>query len=35
MNVEIIIKKAEIKNGFLEVNFNDGVNTKLDLNKLE
>ena len=35
MNGEIIIKKAEIKNGFLEVNFNDGVNSKLDINKLE
>ena len=35
MDGEIAIKKAEIKNGFLEVNFNDGVNTKLDLNKLE
>ncbi len=35
MNGEIIIKKAQIKNGFLEVNFNDGVNSKLDINKLE
>ena len=35
MNGDIIIKKVEIKNGFLEVNFNDGVNSKLDLNKLE
>ena len=35
MNGEIIIKKAEIKNGFLEVNFNDGVSSKLDINKLE
>ena len=35
MDGEITIKTAEIKNGFLEVNFNDGVNTKLDLNKLE
>ena len=35
MNGEILIKKAEIKNGFLEVNFNDGVNSKLDISKLE
>ena len=35
MNGEIIIKKAEIKNGFLEVDFNDGVNSKLDINKLK
>ena len=35
MNGEIIIKKAEIKNGFLEVDFNDGVNSKLDISKLE
>ena len=35
MNGEIIIKKAQIKNGFLEVNFNDGVNSKLDINKLK
>ncbi len=35
MNGEIIVKKAEIKNGFLEVNFNDGVNSKLEINKLE
>ena len=35
MDSEVIVQKAEIKNGFLEVNFNDGVNTKLDLNKLE
>ena len=35
MNGEILIKKAEIKNGFLEVNFNDGVNSKLDIGKLE
>mgnify|MGYP001169764019 CR=1 FL=1 len=32
---KIIIKKAQIKNGFLEVDFNDGVNSKLDINKLE
>ena len=35
MNGEIIIKKAQIKNGFLEVDFNDGVNSKLDISKLE
>ena len=35
MNGEIIIKKAEIKNGFLQVDFNDGVSSKLDINKLE
>ena len=35
MSGEIIIKKVKIKNGFLEVDFNDGVNSKLDINKLE
>ena len=35
MNGEIIIKKAEIRNGFLEVDFNDGVSSKLDIDKLE
>ena len=35
MKGEVTVKKAEIKNGFLEVNFNDGVNSKLDINKLE
>ena len=35
MNGEIIIKKAQIKNGFLEVDFNDGVNSKLDISKLD
>ena len=35
MNGEIIIKKAQIKNGFLEVDFNDGVNSKLNISKLE
>jgi len=35
MNSEIVIKEAHIKDGFLEVGFNDGVNSKLDLNKLE
>ena len=35
MNGEIIIKKAEIKNGFLQVDFNDGVSSKLNIDKLE
>jgi len=35
MNGEINIEKAEINNGFLEVNFNDGVNSKFDINKLQ
>ena len=35
MDGEIIIKKAQIKNGILEVDFNDGVNSKLDISKLE
>ena len=35
MSGEIIIKKAQIKNGFLEIDFNDGVNSKLDISKLE
>ncbi len=35
MNGKIIVKKVKIKNGFLEINFNDGVNSKLDINKLE
>ena len=34
LNSEISINKAEIKNEFLEVNFNDGVNSKLNLNRL-
>jgi gamma-butyrobetaine dioxygenase len=34
LNSEISINKAEIKNEFLEVDFNDGVNSKLNLNKL-
>ena len=34
MNGEIDIQNVEIKNGFLEVNFNDGVNSKLDINEL-
>ena len=35
MDGEIIVQKAEIKNGFLEVNFNDGVKSKLNINKLD
>ena len=35
MNGEIIINKAQIKNCFLEIDFNDGVNSKIDINKLE
>jgi len=35
MSGEIIIKKVQIKNGYLEVDFNDGVNSKLNINKLE
>ena len=35
MDGEIIIQKVEIKNGFLEVNFNDGVKSKLNISKLE
>jgi len=35
MNSEITINKAQINNGFLEINFNDGVNSKLNLNKLK
>ena len=35
MNGEIDIKKAEIKNGLLEIDFNDGVSSKLNIDKLE
>ena len=31
---EISIKKVNINNEFLEIDFNDGVNSKLDINKL-
>jgi len=34
MNSEVIIKKAKINEGFLEVDFNDGVNFKLSLDKI-
>ena len=35
MDGKIIIKNAQIKNGYLEINFNDGVNSKIEINKLE
>ena len=35
MDGEVIIKKVQIKNGFLEVDFSDGVNSKLEIKKLE
>ena len=34
LNVEIGIKKAQIKNQYLELDFNDGVNSKLDISKI-
>ena len=34
LNSEINIKEAKINNSFLEVQFNDGVNSKFDLNKI-
>ena len=34
MNGEIIIKQSEIKNGFLEFDFNYCVKSKLDINNL-
>ena len=34
LNSEIKINKASINNNFLEINFNDGVNSKLDIKKL-
>ena len=34
MNCEIAVDKAKICDGFIEVNFNDGVNSKIDLNRL-
>tara|TARA_B100001175_G_scaffold239263_1_gene205547 strand:+ start:725 stop:1828 length:1104 start_codon:yes stop_codon:yes gene_type:complete len=34
INSDISIKKARISNGFLELQFNDGVNSKLDINKI-
>ena len=35
MDGKIVINNAEIKNGYLEINFNDGVNSKIEINKLE
>ena len=35
MDGEVLVKKARIKNGFLEVNFNDGVKSKIDIKKLK
>ena len=34
MNTEIIIKEVNIREGFLEINFNDGVNSKLKIDKI-
>ena len=34
MNSEVVIEKAIINEGFLEINFNDGVSSKLDINKI-
>ena len=34
MNSEVFIKKATISNGFLEINFNDGVNLKLAIDRI-
>jgi len=34
LNIEIGIKKAQIKNQILEIDFNDGVNSKLDINSI-
>ena len=34
MSSDVVIKKATINNGFLEINFNDGVISKLDINKI-
>ena len=35
MDGKIIIKNAQIKNGYLEINFNDGIKSKIEINKLE
>ena len=35
LDVEVQIKEAQIKDQILEINFNDGVNSKIDINKLE
>ena len=34
INTEVSIKKANIREGFLEINFNDGVNSKLNIAKI-
>tara|TARA_B100000427_G_scaffold86581_1_gene71125 strand:+ start:51 stop:1154 length:1104 start_codon:yes stop_codon:yes gene_type:complete len=34
MNSEVFIKKATISNGFLEINFNDGVSSKINIDKI-
>ena len=34
MNSEVFIKKATISNGFLEINFNDGVSSKINIEKI-
>ncbi len=34
MNCEISVDKATISDGFIEISFNDGVSSKIDLNKL-
>ncbi len=34
INTEIIIKEVNIREGFLEINFNDGVNSKLKIDKI-
>ncbi len=34
MDSEIIIEKAAINNGFIEINFNDGVSSKLNIEKI-
>ena len=34
MSSEIVIEKAIINEGFLEINFNDGVSSKLEIDKI-
>ena len=34
MNSEVFIKKATISNGFLEINFNDGVSSTINIDKI-
>ena len=34
MDGKVVINNAEIKNGYLEINFNDGVNSKLEIDKI-